>query len=57
MLEDKERTIRKLNKKIEKLEDSLKRVANDKNSRTAAIQQAGGDNVHLQLLRTEIDKT
>lgn len=28
MIEDRDRTIRKLNKKIEKLEESLKRTAN-----------------------------
>lgn len=57
IIEDKDRTIRRLNKKIEKLEESLKRALNDKNSSTAAIQQLGGENVHLKFLKTEMDKT
>ena len=57
ILEDKDRTIRKLTKKIEKLEDTLKRATKEKGSQERRTEEPDNDNKYLELLKTEISKT
>jgi hypothetical protein len=57
LIEDKDRTIRKLTKKIEKLEDTLKRTMKEKGLKEKSGDDTSSENMHLQLLKTEIEKT
>jgi len=57
MLEEKDRTIRKLSKKIDKLEDTLKKTTTDK-LKGITIQGGKNDqNMHFQMLKAEIEKS
>ena len=54
LVEEKEKTIRKLTKKIEKLEDTLKKTLKDKQFREKKQNESGNEDMHLELLRAEI---
>lgn len=51
LIEDKDRTIRKLTKRIEKLEETLKRTLKEKGVKDRKAEVEEGGNVHLQLLK------
>ena len=54
LLEDKDKTIRKLTKKIEKLEDTIKKSTTGRAFQDKKNEDSDNDNKYLQLLKAEI---
>ena len=52
LVEDKDRTIRKLSKRIEKLEETLKKTMKEKGFQDKKVEESSdNDNKYLQLLK------